>query len=167
MVRLGFPGGKCNLYDFGVDVALAIHWPGKPGGRVVDDFVNLMDLLPTFLEMAGAKLPEGMHGKSLVPLLESNKSGQVDPARSYVVTGCERHVGSARAGNLPYPHAHRTKDYLYIRNFRPARYPMGDPYAVTDTEEPTAQALTSNTRVAFPDMDASPTKARLCPASQR
>lgn len=158
----GFPGGKCNLYDFGVGVSLAIHWPGQPGGRVVDDFVNLMDLCPTFLELAQAKAPQGMHGRSLVPLLKSDKSGQVDPSRSYVITGRERHVGSARADNLPYPQrSYRTKDYLYIRNFKPDRYPMGDPYAVTDTEVPTAQALTSNTRVAFPDMDASPTKAWL------
>jgi arylsulfatase A-like enzyme len=158
----GFPGGKCNLYDFGVGVALAIHWPGQPGGRVVDDFVNLMDLCPTFLEMAGAKLPPGMHGQSLVKLLESDQSGQVDPSRNYVVTGRERHVASARAGNLPYPQrSYRTHDFLYIRNFRPERYPMGDPYAVTDTEAPTAQALTNNTRVAFADMDASPAKAWL------
>ena len=30
----GFPGGKCNLYDYGVGVPLAAWWPGKPGGRV-------------------------------------------------------------------------------------------------------------------------------------
>src|SRR5262249_23686044 len=38
----GFPRGKCNLYDFGVGVALVTAWPGGKGGRVVDDFVNLM-----------------------------------------------------------------------------------------------------------------------------
>jgi arylsulfatase A-like enzyme len=40
----GFPHGKCNLYDFGVGVTLAARWPGGKGGRVVDDFANLMDL---------------------------------------------------------------------------------------------------------------------------
>src|SRR6185369_9058337 len=43
----GVPGGKCNLYDFGTAVALVARWPvglGVQGGRILDDFVNLMDL---------------------------------------------------------------------------------------------------------------------------
>ena len=59
----GFPRGKCNLYNLGVDVALAVRW-GKniPTGRVVDDFVTLPDLAPTFLEAAGATPPDVMTG---------------------------------------------------------------------------------------------------------
>ena len=45
----GFPHGKCNLYDFGTKVCLAIAGPGVRGGRVVDDFTCLPDLAPTFL----------------------------------------------------------------------------------------------------------------------
>ena len=51
----GFPHGKCNLYDFGTAVSLAIAGPGVTGQRVVDDFVNLIDLAPTFLETANLK----------------------------------------------------------------------------------------------------------------
>jgi N-sulfoglucosamine sulfohydrolase len=53
----GFPHGKCNLYDFGANVALAIRGPGVVGGRVVHDLVTLPDLAPTFLEMGGLKPP--------------------------------------------------------------------------------------------------------------
>ncbi|MCI0628979.1 MAG: sulfatase [Acidobacteria bacterium] len=160
----GFPGGKCNLYDFGVGVTLAVWWPGQKGGRVVDDFVNLMDLAPTFLEVGGVKPPEGMNGRSLVKVLQSKRSGLVDPTRTWVVTGRERHVGAAREGNLPYPHrALRTADFLYIRNFQPDRWPMGAPYAVTATSAPPAEGLdlVSETLAYFPDMGASPTKAWL------
>ncbi|MCS6866246.1 MAG: sulfatase [Gemmataceae bacterium] len=158
----GFPGGKCNLYDFGTAVALVIAGPGIPGPRVVDDFTNLMDLTPTFLEIGGVKFPEGLDGKSLWPVLTSKQQGLVDPQRTWVVTGRERHVGDARAGNKPYPQrALRTKDFLYIRNFAPDRYPMGDPQAVTVDSAPTANELENNTFVAFADMDASPTKAWL------
>lgn len=109
----GVPGGKCNLYDFGTAVALVARVPGGAGGRVVDDFVNLMDLAPTFMEIGGAKIPEGVSGRSLVAQLNSPKSGQIDPTRDHVVTGRERHVGPAREGNLPYPmRAIRTKDFL-------------------------------------------------------
>jgi arylsulfatase A-like enzyme len=158
----GFPGGKCNLYDFGVGVSLMAAGPGIQGPRVVEDFVNLMDLTPTFLDIAGVKHPEGINGKSLWPILTSGKSGQVDPGRTWVVTGRERHVANAREGNLPYPQrALRTKDFLYIRNFAPERFPMGDPRGVTATSIPAARDLEANTYAAFPDMDASPAKAWL------
>jgi len=159
----GFPRGKCNLYDFGVHVALAVRW-GKevPGGRTVDDFVNLMDLAPTFLDVAGVKPPKVMTGRSLLPVLKSKKSGLVDPQRDYVVVGRERHVARARKGNLPYPQrAIRTKDFLYIRNFKPDRWPMGGPKTLSDTHTPSENALTNNTFVTFADLDASPTKAWL------
>jgi N-sulfoglucosamine sulfohydrolase len=37
---------------------------------VVDDFVNLTDLAPTFLEAGGVAVPEVMTGRSLWPVLE-------------------------------------------------------------------------------------------------
>lgn len=158
----GFPGGKCNLYDFGTGVALAVRYPGQKPGRVVDDFVNLMDLAPTFLEIGGTPLPEGMSGRSLKSVLTSDRSGQVDPERTWVVTGRERHVEDARAGYVPYPQrALRAKDLLYIRNFAPDRWPMGDPGAVTDEKAPSQEELEQNTRIAFADMDAAPTKGWL------
>lgn len=158
----GFPGGKCNLYDFGTAVALVAAGPGVKGGRVVDDFVNLMDLAPTFLEIGGVKPPPGVNGKSFWPVLASDKAGQVDTERIHVITGRERHVGHARADNKPYPQrALRTKDFLYIRNFAPDRYPLGDPKDVTADAAPDAKTLANETYAAFADMDASPTKAWL------
>jgi len=159
----GFPRGKCNLYDLGCEVALAVRWPGRvPEGRTVDDLVNLMDLAPTFLDVGGVQAPECMEGRSLLPVLESPDSGQVDPERTFVVTGRERHVGRARDGNLPYPQrAIRTKDFLYIRNYTPDRWPMGDPEGLDDLtiEPPSYEDLCNDTHVCFRDMDAGPTKA--------
>lgn len=161
----GMPGvtnGKCSLYDFGTKVALMVRVPGQRGGRIVDDLVSLPDLCPTFLEAAGVALPDKLNSRSLWGLLKSGKSGQVDKTRTWVIAGRERHVHTAREGFLPYPQrALRTKDFLYIRNFTPDRWPMGDPMKLTATSEPTAQELEENTYVAFGDMDASPTKAWL------
>jgi N-sulfoglucosamine sulfohydrolase len=159
----GFPKGKCNLYDFGTAVPLVISGPGVSGsGRVIDDFVNMTDLAPTFLEVGGVEIPEVITGRSLVPLLESDQEGQIDPDRDYVVTGRERHVEMARAGHLPYPQrALRTDDYLYIVNFRPERYPLGDPYNLDGDNPPTTEELTESTFVTLPDEDAGPTKAWL------
>jgi uncharacterized sulfatase len=159
----GFPRGKCNLYDIGSEVALAVRLPGRvPPGRVVEDFVNMMDMCPTFLDAAGHDVPGHMTGRSLMPILESDRAGQVEADRTFVVTGRERHVAQAREGNLPYPQrAIRTKGYLYIRNFAPDRWPMGDPCGLDDpnTTPPSYEELCSKTRIAYADLDASPTKA--------
>lgn len=159
----GFPNGKCNLYDFGTHVALAVRWPKEfPGGRVVHDFVCLPDLTPTILEATGQNIPEVMTGNSLVPVLRSDKSGVVDPMRDSVITGRERHVAKARNDWMPYPQrAIRTKNFLYIRNFKPERWPMGTGpgYGQPDAAMPDFAALRENTFAAFGDLDASPTKA--------
>ncbi len=159
----GFPRGKCNLYDIGCEVALMARLPGMiDPGRVVEDMVNIMDLAPTFLEIAGVENPEGMIARSLVPVLQSPDSGQVDPERTFVITGRERHVAAAREWNLPYPHrAIRTKEYLYIRNFKPERWPIGDPRGLDDpaVEAPPFEDLEHDTFVAYADCDAGPTKA--------
>ena len=156
----GVPSGKCNLYDNGTAVSLVVKMPGGTPGRVVDDLVRLPDLAPTFMEVAGLTPPEGLYGRSLVPLLKSPNSGQVDPERNWVIVGRERHVADARDGNLPYPmRGLRTREFLYIRNFAPDRAPMGSPRLVTDLAAPEAKLLENDTRIAFADMDSSPTKA--------
>jgi N-sulfoglucosamine sulfohydrolase len=158
----GVPDGKCNLYDHGTAVPLVVRLPGAVPGRVVDDLVRLPDLAPTFLEVAGVPVPDGLYGRSLLPLLESPKAGQVDSARSWVIFGRERHVDVAREDALPYPmRGLRTHDFLYIRNFAPERWPLGAPGQVGDSSAPSAVELEQNTMVAFADMDASPTKAWL------
>jgi len=161
----GMPGvtsGKCNLYDMGVSIPLIIRMPEGKGGRIVDDFVRLPDLAPTFLEIGGIKLPDNLYGRSLLPLLLSDKSGTIDPTRNWVITGRERHVASAREGNLPYPmRSLRTPDYVYVHNFEPDRWPMGSPGAITPYNTPNVEELEQNTFIAFADMDSSPTKAWL------
>lgn len=158
----GFPHGKCNLYGFGTNVCLSITGPGVEGGRVVDDFASLTDLAPTFLEAAGLKAPEIMTGRSLWPTLKSEKSGLVDETRTRVFTGRERHVEIARSDYTPYPQrAIRTADHVLIVNFRPDRYPMGDPYRLDSSEDPSVEELENETRVTLPDEDAGPTKAWL------
>jgi N-sulfoglucosamine sulfohydrolase len=158
----GFPHGKCNLYGFGTGVSLAISGPGVNGGRIVDDFVNLTDLAPTFLEAGGVSIPEVMTGRSLWPVLKSEESGLVDPERTWVVTGRERHVEIARADYSPYPQrAIHTADHLLIVNFRPERWPLGDPYRLDGDDVPPAEEIINSTRVTHPDEDAGPTKAWL------
>ncbi|MCA9269742.1 MAG: sulfatase, partial [Planctomycetales bacterium] len=148
-----FPRHKCHLYDSGTRVPLAVRW-GKhvKAGRRVTDFVSLMDLAPTFLELAGVKAPPETTGRSLKEVLLSEKSGRVDPTRDHVLTGRERHTPCQEkpiTGGYPM-RAIRTDKYLYIRNFTPDRWPSGTPHAErTSKPDP------------FADCDGGPTKALL------
>jgi len=100
--------------------------------RRLDAFVSLTDLAPTFLELAGVDAPPATTGRSLVSLL-----GAPDPppaelaARDHVICGKERHVPGQEKpdpGGTPM-RSLRTRDFLYIRNFRPDRWPAGTPVA--------------------------------------
>ena len=158
----GVPAGKCNLYDHGVAVPLIARVPGGKGGRVVDDFVCLPDLAPTFMEVGGIAPPAGLYGRSLLPILRSDRSGQIERNRTWVITGRERHGQSVRKGNLPYPmRGLRTADFLYIRNFAPDRLPAGDPGQAHAPEVLASDALETYTQIGYGDMDLGPTKAWL------
>lgn len=155
----GVPRGKCNLHDFGSMVSLLVSWPAavKPGRRV-DDFVSLMDIAPTVLEATKTERPAHMLAKSLMNVLRSDQSGVIDGSRDHVIIGRERHVGQARRDRAPYPsRAIRTSDFLLIRNFKPDRMPMGEVF----DREATAEQLLQDHYLAYPDMDASPTKVFL------
>ncbi len=56
------------FYDPIIQVADIISYPGVlPQGAVVEDPVELIDLIPTLMDLAGLDIPDNVHGKSLVP----------------------------------------------------------------------------------------------------
>ena len=65
-------GGKATKFEGGVCEPFIVNCPGLvPAGVVTDALTDFTDLLPTFVELAGARLPEGVEidGKSLAPLI--------------------------------------------------------------------------------------------------
>ena len=140
-----FPRAKASLYDAGSRVPLAIRWPQgiQQPGRVVTSFANLSDLAPTFLEAAGLELPEMMTAQSLLGIFRGESPNNRDAA----FIAMERHDG-CRKGGKGYPcRAIRTKDYLYIHNFEPARWPSGSPDASVCARS-----------IPYGEIDSSPTK---------
>jgi arylsulfatase A-like enzyme len=73
-----------TLYDEQILVPLLIKFPGRRmAGRRTDIVANHVDLLPTLIASAGATIPDGSDGRSLLPYL----AGEIDdrgPAISYV-----------------------------------------------------------------------------------
>ncbi|MFZ5830190.1 MAG: sulfatase [Planctomycetota bacterium] len=64
--------GKGGPYEGGIRVPCIVRWPGvvEPG-QVSETPIHVVDWMPTLLEIAGAKAPDGhaIDGMSLVPLL--------------------------------------------------------------------------------------------------
>ena len=102
---MAFPRAKANCYEFGVHMPLAIRWGAKAKpGRKVHDLVSLTDLMPTYLEACDIEHPRKfpMAGRSLMPILLSDKEGTVDSKRTAAYSCRERH-SSSRWNNLSYP----------------------------------------------------------------
>lgn len=120
-----FPSAKATVMEYGTHIPLAVSWPGViEGGRKSGELISLIDLAPTFLQAAGVPGMPGMSGKSMLPLLQQQKDSS---RNTFVLTGMERHSAS-RPDNVGYPaRAIRTADYLFILNFKPGRWPAGDP----------------------------------------
>jgi N-sulfoglucosamine sulfohydrolase len=70
--------GKLSLSDFGTHVPFIVRWPGSPRtGERSDALVSLIDLPSTFVQIAGAKIPEHYEGKSIEPLLMDPKADAI------------------------------------------------------------------------------------------
>ncbi|MCB1209752.1 MAG: sulfatase [Verrucomicrobiales bacterium] len=123
-----FPRVKGQIYEDGFHLPLAMRWgKGIKPGRVVEDFINVRDFAPTYMELAGLKPHEQMTGRSLLPIMKSDASGWVEADRKVMLVGKERHdIG--RPNDWGYPvRAIRTTDYFYTHNYNPERWPAGNP----------------------------------------
>lgn len=149
-----FPRVKGQVYDDGARVPLAVMWPAgiEHVGRVVEDYVSLIDLAPTFIELAGLSWEETKmeptSGRSLTDLLMSAESGQITNYRDHVLIGKERHdVG--RPNDWGYPvRGIVSGDLFYLRNFEPERWPAGNPetgYLNTDGSPTKTEVLKTRT----------------------
>lgn len=157
----GFTRGKTTLYDFGTQVPLIMRFPSRVGsGITVQEPVSLVDLAPTFLYLADIYATPDMNGQDLIPLTSGKIRHQPSAGRGFAISGREVHFSTAREGNLPYPaRSLRTSEFLYIRNFKPDRNPMGDPGVLDGPTLPSDRDLEFVTGLGYADMDAGPFKS--------
>lgn len=65
---------KAWCHEGGIATPLVVRWPGTvPAGAVTQEVGHIVDLLPTLVELAGAKSPANCEGVSLVPVLKGGK----------------------------------------------------------------------------------------------
>ena len=100
--------GKQNLYEFGgMHVPLVIAGPGIPKGKS-EALVYLMDLFPTFADFAGATIPAGVEGKSIVPILTARQT-KVRDVLYTAYRDCQRSIRDDRWKLIRYPLVDRTQ----------------------------------------------------------
>lgn len=116
----GLPRCKRWIYDSGIHVPLIVRWPGKlKAGTICSNLINLIDLGPTVMSIAGVKIPPYMQGRAFL----GEQKGKL---RKYIFAGRDRMDNSD-----DHVRCVRDKRYKYIRNFMPER-PYAWPIAYRD-----------------------------------
>lgn len=107
-----WPFGKWNLYDAGVRVPMLAVWPGviAPGTKTAA-MVQWIDLLPTYIELAGGTPPANLDGRSFVKALR----GEATEHRERIFT---THSGDGDFNVYPM-RAVQTREWKYILNLHP------------------------------------------------
>jgi arylsulfatase A-like enzyme len=74
-----FTEGKVSTWEGGFREPFIVRWPGKvPAGVTTRAFATAMDLFPTFVNLAGGKMPadRAMDGADLAPVIFQNAPGR-------------------------------------------------------------------------------------------
>jgi N-sulfoglucosamine sulfohydrolase len=106
-----WPFSKWSLYDAGIHQPFIAAWPGViRAGSQANALISFCDILPTFLDVAGAKPPDGIDGLSF----------------AHVFRGKDRHrseIYAAHSGDRDFnvfpTRCVRTEKYKYILNLHP------------------------------------------------
>ena len=107
---MAFPFAKTNCYLHSTRTPWIARWPSRvaPGSVDAEHFISGIDLMPTLLEAAGIAEPEGMDGRSFLPLL----CGEKQEGRDRVFTQFHQ-----TAGLRSYPmRCVQTRRFGYIFN---------------------------------------------------
>lgn len=116
-------GSKCETFEGGIRVPLAIRWPEViPSGSTYVKPVMTFDLTATSLALAGVKT-EGLDGKNLVPFLTGEENGLPHETlywrsrtrnNNYAVRhGNWKYVWSTEGTEKPGPHQTPARDLLF------------------------------------------------------
>lgn len=105
-----FVRDKTRMYDSGIKTPLIIHWPEAINkGLVSNSLISSIDIAPTILDVCGVMFPSTFQGRSFKKLFKR----PYEDFRSYAFAEHNWHDYEAHERMV------RTKDYLYVRNFRP------------------------------------------------
>lgn len=110
-----WPFGKWSLYEDGIRTSLLMVWPGKikPGVRT-DAMVSWIDILPTFIDIAGGKVSSDLDGRSFKEVLLGNTTTHRDQIFAI-------HKGDKKMNVYPIRSV-RVGKWKYMLNLHPEFY---------------------------------------------
>ena len=108
-----FCGIKNQAHRAAMHVPLIIRYPARFARRQTEALVDVgVDMMPTLLDLCGIAAPEGMHGRSYLPVLD----GLTEEARDAIMYQVFAQKGANPTEFTPYAERGiRTKDWLYVR----------------------------------------------------
>jgi arylsulfatase A-like enzyme len=116
--------GKLTTFEGGVRTPCIMRWPGKiPAGRVCDDLISSIDLLPTIARLIGADPPaKQIDGKDVWPLLSGREGATTPHEAFYYYAAEELQAVRSEQWKLHFPH-----EYLSVagppgRDGKPANF---------------------------------------------
>ena len=104
--------GKWGVAEQGLKVPFIVRWPGVvEANSVSETMLNFVDILPTFLDIIGADIPQDLDGKSF----QSTLKGNSDPIREYIFSlATKQNIQKCKV----FPsRAIRGKRFKFIRNY--------------------------------------------------
>lgn len=108
------PFAKWTCYDNGLQSAFIARWPGKiKPGSVNPAMIEYVDILPTFIEVAGGEPAPVLDGESLLPVFEGKQEHKKYVYGEMTTRGINR--GSKYFGIRSV----RSERFKYIWNFTP------------------------------------------------
>ena len=161
-------GGKGSYSEDGINAPLIVNCPGLvPAGIETDALTDLSNMLPTFVELGGGQIPEGIDGQSIAPLILGKEK---DSSRDWIM------AMNFSSGKLDKDGVRGRKDFA-PRVIRDKRYkvwvseskkierlhdiqedPLEENNLLNSNEEAHQQALTKFTQIVstLPEKDARP-----------
>ncbi len=105
---------KMHWFEASARVPLVVHAPGRFAPGRVAQSVSTIDLLPTFVDMAGGRLDAGLHldGRSLLPHLQGT-GGHDEVFGEYMAEGSNAPLLMLRRGRYKFIHSLRDPDLLF------------------------------------------------------
>jgi len=115
-----FPRAKCTLYDPGIKTLLLMSWQNSDiftKGKVINQMISNIDLLPTLLDLIGSKIPKNIEGRSFLPVLRDHNK----PFRKEIYLEKTFHEIYDPLRGI------RTENYKYLLNFEKIKTPYQIP----------------------------------------
>jgi arylsulfatase len=103
-------------YEGSANIPFIVYDPGNilgcKKGQVFDNVLELRDIMPTILNMAGADIPDSIEGKSILPIIQDENApwreyihgehSYGDLSNHYITNGREKYIWYSQTGREQY-----------------------------------------------------------------